>query len=139
MLTGCNNQDLSDDEVQEEDIYFELEPIKTIGCTNQIREYYQSQDRKVYFVCLEEIYVKISGSKDITLKDNFDSVKQSFDDSIDELVEQMDLVNVYYDGGTKLYSKDNYRILECKTLDGNKDVYFGDETLEYQVDYCVNK
>ena len=35
-----------------------------------------------------------------------------------------------------MYKKDNYRMLLCNILDENKDVYFGDETLEYEENYC---
>ena len=46
---------------------------------------------------------------------------------------------MYKDGGTKMYQGNNYRMLVCNTIDGNKDVYFGDLTLEYENDYCVYK
>jgi len=51
----------------------------------------------------------------------------------------MVLKEVYYDGGTKLYQKDNYRILECNTVAGNRDIYFGNITLEYREDYCKTR
>ena len=66
-------------------------------------------------------------------------INQSFDASIEQLINQMEMVSAYKDGGTVLYQKDDYRMLVCNTLDGNKDVYFGDITLEYENDYCVYK
>jgi len=141
MTTGCNDQELSDDNEQEYGDYFSLEIIKTEGCKNQVTEYYQKigQDRKVYFVCFDEINYKITRGKTITLKYFFDNVNQSFDASMEQITEQMELVDIYKDGGTVLYQKDNYRVLVCKKEGGPRDVYFGDITLEYENDYCIYK
>lgn len=48
----------------------------------------------------------------------------------------MNLIDVDYDGGTKMFEKDNYRILECNILGGNRDVYFNNIIFEYQDSYC---
>lgn len=136
IITGCNNQKLEENKIPDDTLI--LETVKTVGCKNQVTEYYQKtgQDRKVYFVCLDEIYIKKENTKKITLKYHFDNINQSFDASIEQLINQMELVGTYYDGGSKMYQKDNYRILICNTLDKNKDVYFGDDTLEYEENYC---
>jgi hypothetical protein len=94
--------------------------------------------RKV-FVERGAVFVKKENTKQITLEYHFDNVNQSFDASIDQLINQMEMVDVYKDGGTKMYQGNNYRMLVCNTIDGNKDVYFGDLTLEYENDYCVYK
>ena len=136
LITGCSEQKLEDNKTPDDTLMLEL--VKTVGCKNQVTEYYQKtgQERNVYFVCLDEIYVKTENSKQVTLEYRFDNVNQSFDASIEQLINQMELIGTFYDGGSKMYKKDNYRMLVCNTLDENKDVYFGDETLEYEENYC---
>ena len=139
MITGCSEQELEENKTPDDTLILELH--KTTGCKNQVKEYYQKtgQERKVYFVCLDEIYIKTENSKKTTLEYRFDNVNQSFDASIDQLINQMEMVDVYKDGGTKMYQGNNYRMLVCNTIDGNKDVYFGDMNLEYENDYCQEK
>jgi len=139
MITGCREHELEENNAPDDTLILEL--VKTENCKNQVTEYYQKigQERKVYFVCLDEIYIKKENTKQITLEYHFDNVNQSFDASIDQLINQMEMVDVYKDGGTKMYQGNNYRMLVCNTIDGNKDVYFGDLTLEYENDYCVYK
>lgn len=136
MITGCSEQKLEETKTPNDTLILEL--VKTPGCKNQVTKNYQKtdQERKVYFVCLDEIYVKTENSKQVTLEYRFDNVNQSFDASIEQLINQMELIGTFYDGGSKMYKKDNYRMLVCNTLDENKDVYFGDETLEYEENYC---
>ena len=136
LLTGCSRQEKNEIEIFDDSLRLEL--VKSIGCSNKVFEYYQKNghDRVVYFVCLDEIYVKRENTKQITLKYHFDNINQSFDTSIEQIIEQMDFVDVYYDGGSKIYRKDDYKILVCNTLDGNRDIYFGDISLEYKEEYC---
>ena len=138
-ITGCSNQELEENKTPDDTLILEL--IKTTGCKNQVKEYYQKtgQERKVYFVCLDEIYLKLNSGKDITLKYHFDNVNQSFDASIEQLINQMEMVAIYKDGGTVLYQREGYRMLVCKKKGGPRDVYFGDITLEYENDYCIYK
>ena len=139
LITGCSEQKLEDNKTPDDTLMLEL--VKTVGCKNQVTEYYQKtgQERNVYFVCLDEIYVKTENSKQVTLEYRFDNVNQSFDASIDQLINQMEMVAAYKDGGTALYQRDGYRMLVCKKEGGLRDVYFGDITLEYENDYCVYK
>ena len=139
MITGCSEQKLEETKTPNDTLILEL--VKTPGCKNQVTKNYQKtgQERKIYFVCLDEIYVKTEDSKQVTLEYRFDNVNQSFDASVDQLINQMEMVAMYKDGGTVLYQRDGYRMLVCKKEDGPKDVYFGDITLEYENDYCVYK
>lgn len=139
IVTGCSNQELEGNNILDDTLMLEL--VKTAGCNNQVTEYYQKtgQDRKVYFVCLDEIYIKRDNTKQITLEYHFDNVNQSFDASIEQLINQMEMVDAYKDGGTVLYQGNGYRMLVCKKEGGPRDVYFGDITLEYENDYCIYK
>ncbi len=43
---------------------------------------------------------------------------------------------IYKDGETVLYHSDSIGILKCNTLDGNQDIYIGDNNLIYEERYC---
>lgn len=40
------------------------------------------------------------------------------------------------DGGTSIYKSDTFTVIACHTLDGNNDIYFGNESLKYKESYC---
>lgn len=109
----------------------QLKITKTKDCNNQLIEYYQYEEQKVYLVCLDEIKLD-----DATLKDYFSKTYQTFDDSINNLTNSMKLVDTYKDGGTKLYKNDSIALIKCNTIDGNKDIYIGDTNLEYEESFC---
>lgn len=109
----------------------QIKITKTKDCNNQVIEYYQYEEQKVYLVCLDEI--TIDGA---TFKDYFSKTYQTFNDSINSLINDMELVDTYKDGGTKLYKNDSIALIKCNTIDGNKDVYIGDTNLEYQESFC---
>ena len=109
----------------------QLKITKTKDCNNQLIEYYQYEEQKVYLVCLDEIKLD-----DATLKDYFSKTYQTFDDSINNLINSMKLVDTYKDGGTKLYKNDSIALIKCNTIDGNKDIYIGDTNLEYEESFC---
>lgn len=109
----------------------QIKITKTKECDNQVIEYYQFEEQKVYLVCLDEITID-----DATLKDYFSKTYQTFNDSINSLINNMKLIDTYKDGGTKLYKNDTISIIKCNTIDGNKDIYIGDINLEYQENYC---
>ena len=109
----------------------QLKITKTNNCSNQLTEYYQHDERKVYLVCLDDI--NLDGTP---LKDYFSKTYQTFDDSINNLIDDMELVDTYKDGGTKLYKSATFSLLKCNTIEGNTDIYIGDTNLEYQENYC---
>ena len=123
------------DKVYELNKNIHLSINKTENCTNQIKEYYTYQDRTIYFVCLDEINV-ISKNTKMSLKYHLENVYQSFDDSIEEIVKDIENIDYLKDGGTKIYHHPEYTIIVCNTLYGNKDIYFGDNRLKYEEEYC---
>ena len=109
----------------------QIKITKTKDCDNQVIEYYQYEEQKVYLVCLDEI--TIDGA---TFKDYLSKTYQTFNDSIDNLTKNMEVIDTYKDGGTKLYKNDSIALIKCNTIDGNKDIYIGDTNLEYQESFC---
>lgn len=111
--------------------------IETKNCNLKLNEYYKSNNRVIYTACLDEIYVLREYSDALfTLKYYLENVYQTFDDSIKQLVKDAMVVSVLKDGGTTIYKKDNYTIIICNTIAGNKDVYIGNSDFKYEQGYC---
>ena len=59
------------------------------------------------------------------LLNNKISMNEILEKSNKDLLEGKITVANYKDGGSRLYKYDDYTILKCHTIDGNRDVYFG--------------
>lgn len=101
----------------------------------KVNKYYSKNNIDVYLVGLDDISL-IRESSVISLKYHFQNVNQTFEKSIDDIISVLNLVSTLRDGGTKIYKNDDITLIKCNTTNGNKDVYIGDETLEYKQDYC---
>lgn len=44
---------------------------------------------------------------------------------IDALYENWEIIETYDDGGTKIYNNDEYYLLKCNTISGNKNIIIG--------------
>ena len=141
LLTGCNERTLPKEEEIDEtsNKNYTLEITKTPSCKDQIKEYHQQDNRTIYFVCIDEITLKRKNAKDMTLKYHLQKVNQTFDDSIKQLVSDIDDIEYLKDGGTKIYKHKDYTIILCNKIDGNKDIYIGNPNMEYKENYCINK
>ena len=66
------------------------------------------------------------------------SSKKSYDDSIKAIIEKLDKVAIFKDGGTTIYnSKDlDLTITVCNTLDDNRDIYFDNYESEFETTMC---
>jgi len=114
-----------------------LNVVEPQNCNLKLNEYYKNNDRVIYTSCFDEIYVLRKNSDAVmTLKYYLEKVYQTFDDSINKLVSDMEVVSMLKDGGTKVYKKDNYTIIVCNTINGNKDVYIGNKDFKYEQGYC---
>ncbi|MBQ3021009.1 MAG: hypothetical protein IJD92_02140 [Bacilli bacterium] len=114
---------------------YKLSVIEEDNCNLKLNEYYESNNRTIYTTCIKEIYIERNNNK-LTLKNHLLNIYQTIDESIKELVSDINVYEVYKDGGTTLYKKDNYAILLCNTIEGNKDVYIGNKDLKYEQGYC---
>ena len=66
--------------------------------------------------------------------------------TLDEIFNEMKLYAELNDGGTEIYRNnnynllnDNYTIIKCHTIDGNRDIYIGDSTMKYIQSFCKFK
>lgn len=114
-----------------------LNVIELQNCNLKLNEYYKNNDRVIYTTCLDEVYVIRKNSDAVmTLKYYLEKAYQTVNDSINKLVSDMEVISMLKDGGTKIYKKDNYTIILCNTIDGNKDVYIGNKDFKYEQGYC---
>ena len=83
-----------------------------------------------------------NGNVDIKVRTRTKSLSDALKDgniTMDRIVEQAEkdasegkiTVEVYRDGGTKLYQYGTYTIIKCHTLDGNEDVYIGEFGMKF--------
>ena len=108
-------------------------PTKNNNCRDDFKLYSQYDNSNVYFVCIGEI--EIIYHPNIS---RVDTIKYNPKSNIDFIIGQMNAIELYRDGGSIMYERDNLRVLKCNTIDGNKDVYFGTKELEYKNNFCKN-
>ena len=121
----------------EEEFDFYLSKYDNNMNSEKIKEYFTFNDRKIYFTGnIKEFYV-VDGETMI-LKSYISNVNQSLDDSIKNITDKLDAVDMLKDGGTKIYkSKDkDMTIITCKTLDSSKDIYIGDYSMKHESSMC---
>lgn len=117
---------------------FDFEIVKT-DTYNSIKynKYYEYSDRVIYFKpYIEEFYVY--DDIKMTLLDYVSKTYQTLDDGIKSITDNMDLEATFRDGGTKLYKSKvkDISILVCNKVTGNKDIYVGDYSMNYESDMC---
>lgn len=118
---------------------------KTNNCNNKITEYYESNNKKIYFSCLNEVKIEYKASNEsLTLSYILNDNGQDFDNTFGKLIQAFfKEYDVYKDGGTKMYKNDKATVIVCHQLleEGkyNEDIYIGDEKLEYKDDFCNRK
>lgn len=99
----------------------------------KFNDYLTFNDRKYYLAGnIKEFYV-IDGEKMI-LKSYITNFNHTLDNqSIDKIISELTEKEVLKDGGTTIHkSKDkDITIVECKTLDGNRDVFIGDYSMDF--------
>lgn len=102
--------------------------------SQKFKLYYDSKQKIYMTTNIKEFYIiDKADQKKETLNFFISHVFQTFDDSIKDITEQLNLEGILKDGGTKIYrSKEkDITLITCNTIDGNRDVYIGDYTLNY--------
>lgn len=99
---------------------------------NFVNVYYETNDRIVY------TYFNDSEKKSIKLNNKELSDYDDVFKALEELLEDLEKVEIYKDGGSILYRGTDMSVLMCNTLDGNKDVYIGSKLMNYEAKFCKN-
>lgn len=134
FLPGCEkNKEFS----FEED--FKVKVIKDKKCKNEFKtkEYYWTENKKLFLVCIEDIELYNKNSS-IILNEYLSSEKEDLTNVIDKLTEKIEYSSTMYDGGTKIYQnkkstkdvKGGITLVICNTLEGNNDIYVGNGDMD---------
>lgn len=99
--------------------------VRPSNCNYEFKEYLTLQDKKIFTICMDEVYLK-ENNKKITLKDY---LKDNNND-IEEFINKLEHYTTLNDGGTKIYKNDDITLIKCNTLDGSKDIYIGSNNLD---------
>lgn len=104
-----------------------------INCNNKPQLLVEQKERKIYTYCLNDVMIKIN-DKEENLKEFIETDEKA----IDKIIETLELEGAYSDGGTKLYKGETLTLVKCNTLDGNRDVYIGDQNMKFKQNFCDN-
>lgn len=108
------------------------------NCQDEVKEYYKKQNQTIYLVCADDFYIKdlINNGEELTLKEYLETSSQTLDNSIKKVTDELDKAEIYKDGGTTVYKNNDISLIQCNTIEGNRDIYIGNSTLKYQGNYC---
>ncbi len=104
----------------------------------KFNDYYKTNDRTIYLAGnIDEFYIVNNNVKE-TLKNYISKTFQTIDDSIKSITDNLTKVYSYDDGGTTVYNskEKDIAMIVCKTINGNKNVYIGDYSMEYENSMC---
>lgn len=130
LLSGCNKTESLDDNKDK--------VLKDITKSTIIVD--GDKEYTLYYYGVEKVSLKINKQNyDLT-----DAIRQKRI-TFDEIISEMELAGSLYDGGTKIYKSGNSKkylnddltIIRCHTLDGNRDVYIGDDSMQYEEGFCL--
>lgn len=93
----------------------------------------EQNDRKIYTYCLDDITIKLNDKEE-----NLEKFIKNDIDAIDKIVGTLKLEGSFSDGGTKVYNGENITLVKCHTLDGNRDIYIGDQNMKFKENFCDN-
>lgn len=134
-----------------------------LGCSNQIKDdNLISSDslhteKKMRYVIMEDengdmykIYYYGIDSAMITVGDNnydFEQAILTGTLTLDEILAEMKLyaelndggTEIYRDNGSRKYFSDSYTIIKCNTVDGNRDIYIGNNEMVMEEGFCKFK
>ncbi len=101
--------------------------------------YYEGDDYNIYTYCINSITI-YDGNSVKSLKDMIVENNNIIDKIISELIPKDTIYDggttIYKDGGTKKIASNGLTIIKCNTLDGNRDIYIGADSLEFQDNFC---
>lgn len=101
-------------------------------CEKGLSKYYtDSDDNNYYLYCLDELDVDF-GNRTLELNKALD-LKQI---DMEFVLGEVKKVETYRDGGSILYKNDSFAVLQCNTVDGNHDYYFGPSDMKYEEGFC---
>lgn len=102
---------------------------------NTTSKVYESNDYNIFYYGIKSLDIYSENKKY-----DFITLLKSKKIDINLLNDYLNSINnnkIYlYDGGTIIYNSDEYEIIFCNTLEGNKDIYIGINGMRENIDYC---
>ena len=109
-----------------------LKTIETSNCDNKASLYYTLDNKNIYSYCLDSIQISDDGEF-IELKNYLEQDKNIVYEIINAITYKDSLFDggtkIYKDGGTTEYTNNGITIINCHTLDGNRDIYIGPKNM----------
>lgn len=102
-------------------------------CNHKAQLLVEQKDRKIYTYCLNDVTIKINDKEE-----NLKNFIETDDKAIDKIIDTLEFQDAFSDGGTKIYRGDNLTLVKCNKLDGNRDIYIGDQNMEFKENFCDN-
>ena len=102
-------------------------------CNHKASLLIEKDNRKIYTYCLNDITIKLN-NQEKKLK----TFIEENNDAIDSIIDTLELERTLMDGGTKVYKGESLTLVQCNKLDGNRDVYIGDQNMEFKENFCDN-
>ena len=96
-------------------------------CNHKAQLLVEQKDRKIYTYCLNDVTIKINDKEE-----NLKTFIEKNDNAIDRIIDTLELEGTFSDGGTKVYKGESLTLIQCNKLDGNRDVYIGDQNMEFK-------
>ncbi len=104
---------------------------------NELEEFYKDQNHTYFKSCLDNEMIELN-NQNTNILNYFIS-----GNSIDALLPSMKLIETYKDGGSKIFQKENIKIIVCHSLisenNYNEDIIIGNENLQMENSFCKSK
>ena len=134
-LLNKEKEDTNNNDLNNQNNYSKIEEINTYEIINKDTNPYT-----IYYYGIDSFNIKIDNQV-------YDFIKAIQENKIttNKIINDMDIISELNDGGTKIYQNNNdknkyilnnYRIIKCNTIDGNKDIYIGDNEMQFQESFC---
>ena len=117
-ITGCSSKN-----------NFNIEYENQNEC-NKPKLLLSNDGRNIYTYCIENITIE--------MKDRKAELKSYIEDNsnaINEIINTLKLEDTLMDGGTQIY-KGDITLIKYNTLDGNKDIYIGNDNMKFKQNFC---
>lgn len=110
----------------------EFTVIESTSCTHE-RFYFEQEGRNIYLDCIEEITIEKNGQK----YDFKDAILRNVI-TLDEVFDNANRSESYWDGGTVEYFYDDFKIIAYQKTFGCNDIVIGNIDMEMKED-CITK
>lgn len=133
--TACTEEKI---ELDESDFRIETKEVLNCSEENYIK-YYEGNNQTIYLSCISEINL-IDNNQNISLKKYLSKDIETMDEVLKKITNKLSAVAYAYDGGTVVYqdlqehtiTNHGLTVVQCNTIDGNKDVYIGLSQMNYE-------